>query len=222
MFLSCPSGMTCYYDQYRTTWTDTYCTLKAYIDPYMLNTVDNYQGTYYGEWNTYVKVTASASATMMSMGLTSFYAWTMTVSTWIKTTDTGRSLISLGCVTDGSATTGSAFSLTIDDLGYLGFGEFSNDIGVGLYGSSQMKVNNGYRTHVAFVKGPGSGMSGSIGSFYVNGTLAGTLYSYSSMAISSYSDVQFVLGSDYCGIYGGATLTGEWQSKRCCMCTYPH
>ena len=215
VFRSCPSGMTCY-DQYGSTWSNTYCALKSYIDTSMLNWMDNYQGTYYGEWNTgewntYVKV---VEYTMGSSMYSTFYASTMTLSTWIKTTDAGRSLISLGCPADSSTAYGGVFSLTIDADGYLAFGEYAKGFGMGIYGSSRLKVNNGQRTHVAFVKGPGvDGVYGSIGYFYVNGTLAGTLNSFSPYPIYSYSDEQFVLGGDYCGVAGGAVLRGEWGKE---------
>ena len=204
VFKFCPVGTTCYSDDWSTVMTDPSCTLKSYIYTwYMQDAGGNYVG------NTYVKIvqsTDNAGDMGMSMGTNSVNAPALTISSWIKTTDINRPLVSLGCSSDGTWATGSAFTLYVDDFGCLGYFEYSFDLGVGLYFSTQILVNNGYRTHVALVKSPDT-YGGSVGQLYVNGTLAGTQTAYT--AVNSFSDMQFLLGGDDCGFLGGAVLTGE-------------
>ena len=204
---SCPTGNTCYdvnyyyygYNGYKACW------LKNAVDPASCSFSDPMTG-YFGVVTAYAK---PASHNIVQDTL--FASSTVTISMFITTTQSNVALMSLGCSTTPGTVQG-AFILYIDDSGYIGFGEMSDSLGFGLYGSGTKTVNNGHRTHVAFVKSVGDGTNhGSVGTFYVNGSYAGTMYSFIKTAISAYTDVQLVLGNEYCGFFGGVPFNGTMQ-----------
>ena len=205
-YASCPSGGTCY-DLNIMPYYDNACWLKSSID--FANCMYSDPSTsYYGAVTGYVK----PDSHKIVPG-TLFASSSVTMSMFITTKQANVALMSLGCSTSPGGTVAGAFILYIDDSGYLGFGEMSDTLGgFGLYGSGTKIVNNGHRTHVAFVKSAGDGLTyGSVGKFYVNGTYAGTMNSFIKTAIPTYNDVQFVLGNEYCGFFGGIPFNGTMQ-----------
>ena len=206
---SCPSGNTCYDVNYYYYGYGGYnaCWLKdSSLDPANCMYSDPVTG-YFGAVTTYAKPDSQKTAIQ-----TLFASSTVTMSMFITTTQSNVALMSLGCSTSPGTVVG-AFVLYIDDTGHIGFGEASDTLGgFGLYGTGTRIVNNGHRTHVAFVKTAGDGKTyGSVGKFYVNGTYAGTMNSFLKTPRPTYNNVQFVLGNEYCGLFAGIPFNGTMQ-----------